>query len=64
MSQQFLSTEKVSFLVFYYDYQHYYHCQHINAITFTIINNIAIIISELTNNTKLFYKNKSFYVQS
>ena len=34
------------------------------AITFIIINNIIIIISKLTNNTKLSYKNKNIYVQS
>ena len=35
----------------------------ITAITFSIINNIIIIISKITNNTKLSYKNKNFYVQ-
>ena len=34
------------------------------AITFIIIHNIIIIISKLTNNTKLSYKNKNIYVQS
>ena len=36
----------------------------ITTITFTFIYNIIIIISELTNNTKLSDKNKNFYVQS
>ena len=36
----------------------------ITNITFTIIDNVTIIISKLTYNTKLSYINKNLYVES